>query len=182
VRRSSAPQRLVKCAQVILLLAAGKAFNQVARALGVLRHTVYNRWMRPGFLALLGAGTVAASIVTRGQSSWSASPRQGKSCWCSFGHTPTACQSWRRRQHGIPLPQPISRCSNSQGMPRLSLKRRPVSMAPLGIRRRPPVGRGGGAGSKSCSTAHSSSDKISFAIAVLPPSPIYRSRDSFVRK
>jgi DNA-binding NarL/FixJ family response regulator len=41
VRRSSAPQRLVKRAQMILLLAAGKTFNQVARALGVLRQTVY---------------------------------------------------------------------------------------------------------------------------------------------
>ena len=34
VRRSSALQRLVKRAQMILLLAAGKRFNQVARALG----------------------------------------------------------------------------------------------------------------------------------------------------
>ena len=42
-RRSSAPQRLVKRAQMILLLAAGKRFNQVARALGVLRQTVY-KW------------------------------------------------------------------------------------------------------------------------------------------
>jgi putative transposase len=47
VRRSSAPQRLVKRAQIILMLAAGKTFNQVARALGVLRQAVYkwaNRW------------------------------------------------------------------------------------------------------------------------------------------
>ena len=47
VRRSSAPQRLVKRAQIILLLAAGKTFNEVARALGVLRQTVYKwgkRW------------------------------------------------------------------------------------------------------------------------------------------
>ena len=47
VRRSTAPQRLVKRAQIILLLAAGKTFNQVARALGVLRQTVYQwgkRW------------------------------------------------------------------------------------------------------------------------------------------
>jgi putative transposase len=47
VRRSSAPQRLVRRAQMILLLAAGKTFNQVARALRVLRQTVYKwgkRW------------------------------------------------------------------------------------------------------------------------------------------
>jgi putative transposase len=47
VRRSSAPQRLIRRAQIILLLAAGKTFNQVARALGVLRQTVYKwgeRW------------------------------------------------------------------------------------------------------------------------------------------
>src|ERR671915_1314952 len=50
VRRSSAPQRLVKRAQIILLLAAGQTFNQVARALGVLRQTVYQwgkRWRTP---------------------------------------------------------------------------------------------------------------------------------------
>jgi DNA-binding CsgD family transcriptional regulator len=49
VRRSTAPQRLVRRAQIILLLAAGKTFNEVARALGVLRQTVYkwgNRWRR----------------------------------------------------------------------------------------------------------------------------------------
>jgi hypothetical protein len=49
VRRSSAPQRLVKRTQMILLLAAGKTFNQVARALRVLRQTVYKwgkRWRR----------------------------------------------------------------------------------------------------------------------------------------
>src|SRR2546421_93276 len=47
VRRSSAPQRLVRRAQIILMLAAGKTFNQVVRALGVLRQAVYkwyNRW------------------------------------------------------------------------------------------------------------------------------------------
>ena len=50
VRRSSAPQRLVRRAQIILLLAAGKTFNEVARALGVLRQTVYKwgkRWRTP---------------------------------------------------------------------------------------------------------------------------------------
>src|SRR5919109_2003044 len=49
VRRSTAPQRLVRRAQIILLLAAGKTFNEVARAVGVLRQTVYqwaNRWRR----------------------------------------------------------------------------------------------------------------------------------------
>jgi transposase len=47
VRRSTAPQRLVRRAQMILMLAAGKTPHQVARALGVLRQTVYkwrNRW------------------------------------------------------------------------------------------------------------------------------------------
>ena len=51
VSRSTAPQRLVKRAQIILLLAGGKTFNQVARALGVLRQTVYKwgkRWRTQG--------------------------------------------------------------------------------------------------------------------------------------
>src|SRR5918999_1040477 len=47
VRRSTAPQRLVRRAQMILMLAAGKRFHQVARALGGVRHAVYkwcDRW------------------------------------------------------------------------------------------------------------------------------------------
>jgi DNA invertase Pin-like site-specific DNA recombinase len=51
VRRSTAPQRLVRRAQTILMLAAGKTFNQVVRTLGVLRHTVY-KWCNRQTVAL----------------------------------------------------------------------------------------------------------------------------------
>lgn len=49
VRRSTAPQRLVRRARLILALAAGHSPNQVARQPGVLRQTVYkwrDRWRK----------------------------------------------------------------------------------------------------------------------------------------
>src|SRR5262249_55301282 len=46
---------------------------------------------------------------------------------------------------------------------------------------RAPLGRGGGAGNTGWSTARSSSDKISLATAVLPPSSHYQGGGSFVR-
>ncbi len=47
VKRSTAAQRLVKRARIILGLAAGRSPNQVAKALGIMRQTVYlwrDRW------------------------------------------------------------------------------------------------------------------------------------------
>ncbi|MCP5083287.1 MAG: helix-turn-helix domain-containing protein, partial [Alphaproteobacteria bacterium] len=47
VTRSTAAQRLVKRARIILGLAAGQTPNQVAKGLGILRQTVYkwrDRW------------------------------------------------------------------------------------------------------------------------------------------
>ena len=47
VNRPTAAQRLVKRARIILGLAAGESPNQVAKALGIMRHTVYkwrHRW------------------------------------------------------------------------------------------------------------------------------------------
>ncbi len=47
VKRTTAAQRLVKRARIILGLAAGQTPNQVAKALGILRQTVYqwrDRW------------------------------------------------------------------------------------------------------------------------------------------
>jgi transposase len=69
VRRSTAPQRLVKRAQMILLLAAGKTFNQVARALGVLRQTVYKwgkRWRTQArWLAEVEAQACSDQVLSR---------------------------------------------------------------------------------------------------------------------
>jgi hypothetical protein len=91
--------------------------------------------------------------------------------WCTFCQTPWACQSRSRRQHVIPLPQPNSWGKYSQGMPVRSTKRMPVRVARLGMRRRPPLGRGGGEGNNGSRAPHSSSGRSSLAMAVLPPLP-----------
>ena len=127
------------------------------------------RRIRPGFWAPRGAGTLAESIAARPQSIWSASPKAFNNAWWTFCHTPWACQSRSRRQQVIPLPQPSSWGQYSQGRPVRSTKRMPVRVARLGMRRRPPLGRGGGEGNKGLRTSHSSSGRISLAIAVLPP-------------
>ena len=101
------------------------------------------RWIRPGFFAPPGAATVAESIAARDQSIWSASPRRFNKTLCSFFHTPASCHSWSRRQQVIPLPQPISLGSISQGIPVLSTNRIPVNTALSGKRDLPPFGLGG---------------------------------------
>ena len=75
VRRSSAPQRLVRRAQIILMLAAGKTFNQVARALGVLRQAVYKWYNRlADTSAAVGRGRGAGALRSgvEQQAGWAA--------------------------------------------------------------------------------------------------------------
>lgn len=68
------------------------------------------------------------------------------------------CQSRRRRQHVIPLPQPSSWGSISQGMSLFKTNKMPVSAARSGmLRGRPPLGRGGSGGSNGATIAQSSS-------------------------
>ncbi len=55
--------------------------------------------------------------MTRDQSIWSAARKRARSTSCSSSHTPAACQSRRRRQQLIPLPQPISWGSRSHRKP-----------------------------------------------------------------
>jgi hypothetical protein len=76
---------------------------------------------------------------------------------CSRSQIPALCQSRRRRQQVMPLPQPISRGSCSHGMPVESTNRVPVSTARLGMRGRPPVGLGPSAGKRGSITVQSSS-------------------------
>jgi hypothetical protein len=68
------------------------------------------RRIRSGRFAPPGAGEA------RDQSILSASPSRSRSTWWSFFQTPACCQALSRRPHVIPLPQPISRGSISQGM------------------------------------------------------------------
>jgi hypothetical protein len=122
------------------------------------------RRRRPGSLAPFLAGTLDESTEARVQSIFPASPSLSRSSWCRFSHTPASCQSRRRRQHVIPLPQPISGGNISHGSPALSTKMMPVSAALLGTRGRPPFGLDGSAGRSGSITCHSSLLTIGFAI------------------
>jgi hypothetical protein len=66
------------------------------------------RWIRPGRLAPLFAGTEVESITARDQSIWSASLRRWSSVRSSRRQTPAACQSRKRRQQVLPLPHASS--------------------------------------------------------------------------
>jgi hypothetical protein len=120
--------------------------------------------VRPGLKAPLFAGTLALSSAARLQSIALAVPNRSRRTWCSLSHTPAACQSRRRRQQVMPEPQPISRGSISHGMPLLRTNRIPVSAARSSTGGRPPLGRGGRAGSNGATAAHSSSLTRGFAM------------------
>jgi len=110
------------------------------------------------------AGTVAESTEALDQPISPASLSFSSSSLCSFFHTPACCQSLRRRQQVMPLPQPIS-CGNiSHCKPDLSTNTIPVRAARSGIRGRPPFGLGGSGGKSGSITSHNSSDISIFAI------------------
>ena len=104
-----------------------------------------------------GAGTLAESSEARDQSSRLASLKRWSKVWCRRSHTPACCQSRSRRQQVMPLPQPSSWGSISQGMPLLRTNTMPVNTARLESRGRPPLGLGGAGGRSGSTTAHNSS-------------------------
>ena len=118
----------------------------------------------PSCFAPFLAATVAESTQARDQPIAPSSPSLSSKAWCIARHTPACCQSRNLRQHVMPLPQPISLGSNSQGAPVRNMKRIPVSTALLGIRGRPPLGLSGSLGKRGSSTAHSSSERIGLAM------------------
>ncbi len=99
------------------------------------------RWIRPGRLAPLFAGTLVESMLARDQSIWSASLHRWSSVRSSRRHTPAACQSRSRRQQVLPLPHPSSAGRSDQGQPLRRMKRMPASTLRSGIRG-PHRGRG----------------------------------------
>ena len=105
-----------------------------------------------------GAGTLALSSDARVQSMRSAFCSRWRSApWRRF-HTPAFCQSLSRRQHVMPLPQPSSWGSSSQGMPLFKTNTMPVNAARSVIMRgRPPLGLGGSGGKSGAMTVHSAS-------------------------
>ena len=111
---------------------------------------------RFAFVCRVGAGlgapflaaTVAESTATRLQSISPALPNFSNSERCSRCQTPAFCHSWRRRQQVMPLPQPISWGSISQGMPLRRTNKMPVRAARSGTRGRPPFGFGFSGGNR----------------------------------
>ena len=122
------------------------------------------RRIRAGSWSLLFAGMLAESKEARSQSICSASPRPSKRTRCSFSHTPASCHSFKRRQQVIPLPQPISWGSISQGMPLFSTKMMPVRVARSSKRGLPPSGLGGSSGKSGSTISQSSSVTNSLAM------------------
>jgi len=114
-------------------------------------------WIFPSFFAPPGAGTDEESMEARLQSIRSAWPNRSNKTWWRRSQIPASCQSRRRRQQVIPLPQPISWGSISQGMPLRSTKRMPVKAARSGTRGRPPFGFGISGGNSGAMWLHSSS-------------------------
>lgn len=113
------------------------------------------RRIRAGLAAPPGAATLAESSEARDQSILSASPRRSRSARWRLCQTPAFCQSRRRRQQVIPLPQPISWGSISQGMPLRRTNRMPVRAARSGTGGRPPFGLGLRSGSNGLISFHS---------------------------
>lgn len=70
-----------------------------------------------GFFAPFFAVIEAESTAARLQSISPALPSFSRKRRWRRSHTPAACHSWSRRQHVMPLPQPISLGSISQGIP-----------------------------------------------------------------
>ena len=121
-------------------------------------------WVRAGRFAPPGAGTMPASRLARDQSNCSAPASFSNSVWCSRSQTPAACQSRNRRQQVIPLPQPISAGSVSQGMPVCRTNKTPAKTARLETRGLPPFGFLGSGGSRGSILCHSSSLTNCFAM------------------
>lgn len=122
------------------------------------------RWIRAGFFAPPGAGTLPESMEALDQSIWSARDSRSRKVRWSASHTPSCCQSRNLRQQVMPLPQPISGGNISHGMPVLSTNRIPLRTARLSNRGRPPLGFGGEGGKRGSIAFHKSSGTKGFAI------------------
>ena len=101
------------------------------------------RCIRACFCPPKTARTEAESTTAREKSILSFSRRWFSRMRCILSQIPAFCQSCRRRQQVIPLPQPISFGRYCQGMPVLSTKMIPVKVLRLSIGGLPPFGRGG---------------------------------------
>lgn len=155
-------------------------FNRQRRALTVNNQVTLRAVFAPicGVWACFrppkSARTEQLSMAEVDQSIASAMPNSSSSACHIFCQIPAACQSRRRRQHVMPLPQPISWGRYSHGVPVLSTNRMPVRQARLGIGGRPPLGFGGSGGMCGSMRCHNSSVSSGLAIIVSSMTSGYR--------
>lgn len=117
--------------------------NSERNALRIRNRVVFRATFRPvggvgaGFFAPFNARTDELSTAARDQSICSAPwSRSSNTSW-SFCHTPARSHSFRRRQHVIPDPHPISCGRSSHGMPVFNTNRIPASALRLSSGFRP---------------------------------------------
>jgi len=153
----------------IMHIGAG-VLNRQRRALAVHNQMTLRaifapiRGIRACFRPPKSARTEQLSMAETDQSIASAIPNSSNRICHIFCQTPAACQSRKRRQHVMPLPQPISRGRYSQGVPVLRTNRMPVKQARSDTRGRPPLGLGGSGGIWGFIRCHSSSVSSGLAI------------------
>ena len=136
-----------------------------------------NMPLRAIFAAIRGIGaglrppksarTEQLSIATFDQSISPANPSSSSSIHQIFSHTPSDCQSRKRRQQVMPDPHPNSLGKYSQGQPVRSTNKMPVSACRLETRGRPPWGLARSAGSNGSIRSHNSSASNGLAIVFL---------------
>ena len=124
------------------------------------------RRVRADRLAPLFALMLEASKAPRSQSIRPASFSSSSRIRWRPSQTPWSCHSWRRRQHVIPLPQPISCGKSAHRMPVFKTNRMPRKAFWFGTGGRPPFGFGVGGGRSGAMRSQSSEGKISRAIQV----------------
>ena len=104
------------------------------------------RRIRAGFRPPKTARTDDESTTAREKSILSFSRRWSRSIRCILSQMPAFCQSFKRRQHVCPEPQPISFGRYCQGIPVFSTKMMPVNTLRSSTGGLPPLGRGGRSG------------------------------------
>jgi len=155
-------------------------FNRQRRALAVNNQVALRAVFAPirGIWACFrppkSARTEQLSMAEVDQSIASAMPNSSSKARHIFCQTPAICQSRRRRQQVIPLPQPISRGRYSQGVPVLRTNRIPVRQALSLTLGRPPLGFGGSGGICRLIRFHSSSVSNGLAIIMSSITSCYR--------
>jgi hypothetical protein len=138
------------------------------------------RGIRASFSPAPTARTDDESTAALEKSSWPTSRNFASSSSCNRSHTPTLCQSRRRRQQAGPEPNPNLIDRSHQRIPVLNTNSMPFSAARFETGRRPEYllrrGFGGGKGSIN---AHSLSSMIDVPIPLVPVAQMAKVKSPF---